>query len=451
MKFKFENLGPIEKGEITLGNLTIIAGNNNLGKTYISYVIWGFLNSLRYWPDFLSINSYSKQLISNGNIIFGFNETTKILSEFLIKFDKAFSKQLSSLFNTQEDYFKDSNIICNEMNNPLELEYSDSKSLKIGLNSQIKYGWNFNSNGLQIFIEENTEISLSENLANFVLSIAISDVISNIYFKIPNIITSERTGIALFYKELDFTKSNIIELLKKEKPIHPLNLLETLTASYAEPIKNNINTARFFFETQKRKSFIVKENPVEYKKINKMLSTILDGNFKYTSDQILLKTKTINGKSESIPLYITSSSTKSLFLFDLYIRSSANKNQILMIDEPELNLHPTNQILMARIIANLVNLGVDVFITTHSDYMIREFNNLIMLSNDFKDKDNLIKKYDYDVFDILNPNKVKAYYVENRTINQAPIDKYGIDYKLFDDTIYKLNRKSDDIYYSIEE
>ena len=122
-----------------------------------------------------------------------------------------------------------------------------------------------------------------------------------------------------------------------------------------------------------------------------------------------------------------------------------------MIDEPELNLHPTNQIMMARILANLVNLGVDVFITTHSDYMIKEFNNLIMLSNVFKDKDSIMKKYGYDNFDILYPNKVKAYFVGNRTINVADIDKYGIDYKLFDDTIHALNRKSDDIYYSIEE
>ena len=451
MKFKFENLGPIDKGEITLGNLTIVAGNNNLGKTYISYVIWGYLNMLKGFPNFHSENSYLEQLIVQGSISFDFNEYTKLVSDFLKNYESNFSSELSTLFNTQEDFFKNTNVICKEITKPILTEYRGTNTLNSGPNSFVKYGWSLDTNKLQIFVDEKKDFNLNAGLASLIFSLALSDMISKVYFNSPYIITSERTGIALFYKELDFTKSNIIELLKKEKPIHPMNLLETLTASYAEPIKNNINSARFFFETQKRKSFIVKEHPEEFKKINKMLTLILDGNFKYTSDQIFLKTKTVKGKSESIPLFITSSATKSLFLFDLYIRSSAQKNQILMIDEPELNLHPTNQILMARILANLVNLGVDVFITSHSDFMIKEFNNLIMLSNNFKDRDLLLKKYSYDDLDILSPGKVKAYFVGNRTINEAEIDNYGIDYKIFDDTIHKLNRKSDDIYYSIED
>jgi predicted ATPase len=50
MKFTFENLGYIDKGEITPGNLTIIAGNNNIGKTYINYAIFGFLSSVLLNP-----------------------------------------------------------------------------------------------------------------------------------------------------------------------------------------------------------------------------------------------------------------------------------------------------------------------------------------------------------------------------------------------------------------
>ena len=301
MKFKFENLGPIDEGEITLGNLTIVAGNNNLGKTYISYIIWGYLNLLKGLPNFHGPYSYSEKLLENGSIILDFNEYSNLFAEFLQNYETNFSSELSTLFNTQEDFFKNTSVICKEINKPIDTEYHGSNSLKSGPNSYIKYGWNLDSNNLQIFVDEQNEINLNESLAGLILSLTISDIISKVYFNSPYIITSERTGIALFYKELDFTKSNIIELLKKEKPIHPMNLLETLTASYAEPIKNNINAARFFFETQKRKSFIAKDKPEEFKKINKMLTTILDGNFKYTSDQIFLKTKSVKGKSESIP------------------------------------------------------------------------------------------------------------------------------------------------------
>ena len=43
MKFSFENLGYIDKGEIIPGRLTLICGDNNTGKTYINYCIYGLL------------------------------------------------------------------------------------------------------------------------------------------------------------------------------------------------------------------------------------------------------------------------------------------------------------------------------------------------------------------------------------------------------------------------
>ena len=44
MKFTFENLGPIRKADLELGDFTIISGRNNTGKTSIVYALYGFLN-----------------------------------------------------------------------------------------------------------------------------------------------------------------------------------------------------------------------------------------------------------------------------------------------------------------------------------------------------------------------------------------------------------------------
>ena len=43
MTFRFKNLGPIKKADLELGDLTIIAGRNNTGKTYLVYALYGFL------------------------------------------------------------------------------------------------------------------------------------------------------------------------------------------------------------------------------------------------------------------------------------------------------------------------------------------------------------------------------------------------------------------------
>ena len=45
MKFVFKKLGPIKEAELELGDLTIIAGRNNTGKTYVAYTLYGFLRS----------------------------------------------------------------------------------------------------------------------------------------------------------------------------------------------------------------------------------------------------------------------------------------------------------------------------------------------------------------------------------------------------------------------
>ena len=43
---------------------------------------------------------------------------------------------------------------------------------------------------------------------------------------------------------------------------------------------------------------------------------------------------------------------------------------------------------MAGLLARLVNSGVKVLVTTHSDYLIRELNNRVMLNLDVQDRGN---------------------------------------------------------------
>ena len=49
----------------------------------------------------------------------------------------------------------------------------------------------------------------------------------------------------------------------------------------------------------------------------------------------------------------------------------------LTIDEPEAHLHPEMQVRVASFLASLVNNGVKVVLTTHSDFFVSQFNNMI--------------------------------------------------------------------------
>ena len=50
IKFIFKNIGAIEYAEVPLNDLTMIVGKNSTSKTYLTYIIWGFLDFIRKNP-----------------------------------------------------------------------------------------------------------------------------------------------------------------------------------------------------------------------------------------------------------------------------------------------------------------------------------------------------------------------------------------------------------------
>ena len=46
MNFTLSNIGKIKKSDLELGKLTLLCGKNNTGKTYVTYLIYGFLKYL---------------------------------------------------------------------------------------------------------------------------------------------------------------------------------------------------------------------------------------------------------------------------------------------------------------------------------------------------------------------------------------------------------------------
>ena len=123
-----------------------------------------------------------------------------------------------------------------------------------------------------------------------------------------------------------------------------------------------------------------------------------------------------------------------------------------MIDEPELNLHPDNQRQVARILAQLVNAGLKVIVSTNSDYFVRELNNLIMLKKDFVGATDLQKKYDYQDNELLAIRHVSAYLFDNKKIIPMIMDEEeGVIAETFDTVINDLNKSSNEIYYAMQD
>ena len=142
----------------------------------------------------------------------------------------------------------------------------------------------------------------------------------------------------------------------------------------------------------------------------------------------------------------------------VYLKHIANYNDLIIIDEPEINLHPSNQIIIARLLARLANKGFRLLISTHSDYIVREFNNLVILSQkDNASVINVAKEYEYKEDEYIRIEDLSVYsfaYKNKRSkqivVSEIPIDETGFEVKTMDEVIDKQNNISETLYYSLK-
>ena len=191
MKIEFENLGPLEKGELDLSNLknlNVIIGPNNSGKTYFSYFIYTVLKKF-----------YEK-------IDLNFGLKSKGIRNLLKKEEKDYSKELLKdlpiIFHTNEKKF-------------------DNTKINVSLHITDKFD----------NIEENYHFEKTAKILD----------INNIYF-----FPAERSGAVLFYKQL-FQSGN--DILRKFELSRDVNILKDVS-NYPEPINEYMKFLNRDFENR---------------------------------------------------------------------------------------------------------------------------------------------------------------------------------------------------------
>lgn len=158
-----------------------------------------------------------------------------------------------------------------------------------------------------------------------------------------------------------------------------------------------------------------------------------------------------NGRS--IPLDAAASSVKELTPLLLWMQGDFIGEQSVCIEEPEAHLHPEMQIAVADLLAACINKGAYMQITTHSDYFLQRFNQLLKLGclrkkdetafNDFCMKNPNTKKCCLDI------NKVKAYYFYAEDgwtkMKQMEIGEQGIPMSTFFSAVEDLAARDEAI------
>ena len=443
LKIKFKNLGPLKKGEVTIRNMTIFCGKNNTGKTYVNYLIYSILETLKDYRTNLNLNidQLFKEGVQEIDVVSLFdNNFDRIVKEIA----NEVKENLYKVFNSKKDFFEEL-----ELEIELDKEQKREKLIKLKFDRNVTIGENkvkiSNLNKAEgsnkitlIYFKEKTEKKILEEslrryIENFLQLCLIQE--ENQKYMLP----TERNGLNIFYNELLRKRANIVENM--DFSVEGKEEIENVN-NYPKPVKDYLRILTELDRYDKNEG-----NEIFINIAKEMEKEIIRGKYKIDNNRIFYQTE----NEKELDLYIASSTVKTIFGIIFYLRHLIKNKDYLIIDEPELNLHPENQVKIARLLARLANSGIKVIISTHSDYITKEFNNLLMLDNDFKNKTKIMEKYDYSKEDILERKNVGAYLFKDGILDEMEIGEEGIITKTFDEVIESINERNDDIYYSIKE
>lgn len=453
MELHIQNFGPVKEAKIDLSkDFIILTGENNTGKTYVANAVaaieskHGFDVEVATWEglfDFsmaatLSIDLEDKflNLIAASNAV---NEPNEIIGEFV---------------NTELD--QKTNFTY----------YSLKNNLQIIKENYLDYSFNQPIKAPQISLDNSKKaaISISKQKGSYALNIQLTNVDSAKYEEAKSIITNmlvyvlapitgkniffipaERQGINLFSKELSLLKNRTFDkLLSNGKREEMLSFLSSRFNRYPKSIQDGLAFIQNldFIRTQKS----------DFAYLADELDQMMNGQI-LINDQGDISFQPENA-TETVEISMTSSTVKSLSWLSIYLRHTAKKGDFIIIDEPELNLHPDNQIKIARFLVRLRNAGFKLMISTHSDFIIRELNTLLVLHKAKKEGESasqeLMRKYNYEEEELLDGEQLGVYlFRQGKAVEQVLIDDEGFYVQTIDEAVSELNQAAENVYFEL--
>jgi len=457
MQLTINNLGPIKGGTINLNKrLTIITGPNNTGKSYLTYLIHGIsqyekLNSLtvtlaRLRKIFAETPSIREDVEHSRpiSITNALKETSSAISDMVVdivknNFVKIFA---SSTINPQIFLALDDISSFAKSYFPDEILVSDGIIYEVSENGERK---KFEFSSL-----EGSEFPTPFEKVIHILALTTSVCIDYQLGARSHFFPAERTAINLFAKHITAVKAEIKDELDSEviAGMSDDELGRRLRAQvksapkYPYAIRDYINFVNGFERVDEESKLALIATNIE--------STLASGKVHLNDfNQVIF---TPNNSTTLLELHLSSSLVKSLSYLILYLRYAVIPGSQVIIDEPELNLHPNLQVAIAKIIAEMVNAGLKVIISTHSDYLIKELNNLMLLGKmpDSEHTTAFLTQHNYSQQHLLDAGQVGAYFLDDHTIKPIDIEKDGLAVPSINDAIIAIDSIAEEIFLKLE-
>lgn len=358
MKLYLENFAKIKKADIELNGITVIAGENNTGKSTIGKALYCIFNSFYDLDKKLNNEKVNKIM----DIIYKSLITNLAVKNIDLRIIEKFSHEISLEENLSKDELKD------KLKKILQVSYFDKLQDNeieiiaeeiIQVNSITKESLNkavlnryFSSefkSQINNVNKENDKTKLRLEIKNKILEISFE---KNLIIDIKNDININTDAI---YIDSPFVMDDINSYYRiKGTNNHRINLINKLTEKKQDSVEN------IFDEIINNKKL---ENVIS------KLSFVATGKFKDLDFDIGYQEK-----DYIKPIYVSNLST-GLKNFTILQRLIENgyivENGLLILDEPEIHLHPEWQIIFAEILVVLHrDINLNILLNTHSPYFL---------------------------------------------------------------------------------
>lgn len=385
MLLNIKNVGTIKKANINFDGLTVIAGENNTGKSTVGKLLFTIIKSISRYKEDLEENkeNFTRKIIQNiyfvlrRNVDFTNNiEIREIFSPLKFFKDvevsgiKAIDSRISYVKGLNENLFEETNLLSQKHIQSILNQLDNLKNelkLKNDKKQLIK-----NAFKKAIISEFRNEISSKNNdhkstiqaydFNNLILDIDIKsnsvkkfDLLDSLYFKDATFV--ESPIVLQLHDSIEKSKT-YFELKSNLERINKLDLANI--PLHIKDLHNKIKDSEF------GDLFL---SDLLFGTLYEDLRNIIQGEITYSSEERDFIYTDKNGNiHQSIN---TASGIKSFGIIQMLLKSDfINENSLLILDEPEVHLHPKWQLKFAQFIAKIVSCNINVLVTSHSPYMI---------------------------------------------------------------------------------
>ena len=462
MKLKVNNLGPILQGEIDLDKrFYVFVGYNNSGKTYMSQLLWSLVDK--------DTRKVFDRNILEHNIPFdmgnqeGDNQKISISIEHIKKFYvdsySFYKKDFLEKLNVSIDAFPkfDFNILENEQAF-FDLQGYYGMVIRYPNGRKDFYLFQKNKGALDIYIkkvdeeqfkmtakywtviESYIEVSINPHAFKYYLSHLLRLFLSDLLI-VKNVnsffLPANRSFYPTFYKY-------IYSVSKEEKDeidyaVRAGKNMDTIAALSKRPYTKAMDILTQSIYKLNTNGYLTSQS--KYTDLIEDLEAIMGGKIVVKSVEgiapIEFKLKMDNG--QELDMHVSSSTSNQLTALYLYLKYWAKENDnFLIIDEPEENLHPENQVKLINLLMKFANRNNNkVLITTHSPLMTDAVNNhlhLGFLKSQGIDIQKIIEKNNLP-FDTegsaLSHENMGIYFFNGQNIQEYQVGDYGAFFKDF--------------------